>query len=475
MVLVLLPLLRELGIAVLRCIMEHRDQLLDRDRPQLPCRGCATVLTRTRNVRQTNCYTLFGKLIFNRRNYLCSKCKRSEYPLDWSLKLLDRCAGHSDEFASMVVLLTTLLPNAKAMCLFHKCFGFEVSTQLARTLSFEIGHELHCQQADRAEHYWKLRTEDPEKLEPVPAVLRQMQRKKRMYFMLDDSKLGIQEGARGRGAKRRIAEFSPAEKALRKALQQEKRKAVQAAKKTKPGPDEPAKVPKAVAQTDDGGYRNVRALLIFEATDLAGVSKGRCQILRKRIVAHIGTLEEWRKFVYMALVESGTLTAHEVFVIADGGTGIWEMVEELLPSTGFRKVIHVLDFYHASSHLWAAGRAYKGNDTAERRRQCIKWVTPLLADLKEGRVANVIQRLGALKVKGAAAEEIAKVKKYFETHRKRMRYAWLRDQQALIGSGAMESVHAWVIQARCRLPGMRWSAVGANAMLRLRCAWASDT
>jgi hypothetical protein len=43
----------------------------------------------------------------------------------------------------------------------------------------------------------------------------------------------------------------------------------------------------------------------------------------------------------------------------------------------------------------------------------------------------------------------------------------------LIGSGAIESVHAWVIQARCRLPGMRWSVEGANAILRLRGAWAS--
>ena len=103
-----------------------------------------------------------------------------------------------------------------------------------------------------------------------------------MYFMLDDAKLGIQEGARGRGAKQRIADLSPAEKALRKAFQQEKRKAVQAAKKATPGPDGPAKVPKAVTQTDEGGYRNVRALLIFEADDLAGVSKGRCKITRNR-------------------------------------------------------------------------------------------------------------------------------------------------------------------------------------------------
>jgi hypothetical protein len=44
----------------------------------------------------------------------------------------------------------------------------------------------------------------------------------------------------------------------------------------------------------------------------------------------------------------------------------------------------------------------------------------------------------------------------------------------LIGSGAIESVHAWVFQPRCRLPGMRWSVAGANAMIRLRCSWASD-
>jgi hypothetical protein len=43
----------------------------------------------------------------------------------------------------------------------------------------------------------------------------------------------------------------------------------------------------------------------------------------------------------------------------------------------------------------------------------------------------------------------------------------------LIGSGAIEGIHSWVIQARCRLPGMRWSIEGANIMLRLRCAWAS--
>ena len=34
-------------------------------------------------------------------------------------------------------------------------------------------------------------------------------------------------------------------------------------------------------------------------------------------------------------------------------------------------------------------------------------------------------------------------------------------------------MHKWVIQARCKQAGMAWSEQGVNAMLRLRCVWAS--
>ncbi len=86
----------------------------------------------------------------------------------------------------------------------------------------------------------------------------------------------------------------------------------------------------------------------------------------------------------------------------------------------------------------------------------------------------MLGRLRKLKPKSETAQdEVRKCIEYFNKHQKRMRYAWYRKHSMLIGSGAIESVHAWVIQARCRLPGMRWSVEGANVMLRLRCAWAS--
>ena len=94
--------------------------------------------------------------------------------------------------------------------------------------------------------------------------------------------------------------------------------------------------------------------------------------------------------------------------------------------------------------------------------------------LDRGEVGNVLQRLRKIK-RGTpeALEELEDVIKYFDKHRERMHYARFRKAGLAIGSGAIESVHNWVIQARCRLPGMRWSVAGANAILRLRCAWAN--
>ncbi len=55
-----------------------------------------------------------------------------------------------------------------------------------------------------------------------------------------------------------------------------------------------------------------------------------------------------------------------------------------------------------------------------------------------------------------------------------MHYLRYRKAGITIGSGAIESVHKWVIQVRCKQAGMAWSEAGVNAMLRLRCVWASE-
>jgi len=87
----------------------------------------------------------------------------------------------------------------------------------------------------------------------------------------------------------------------------------------------------------------------------------------------------------------------------------------------------------------------------------------------------VLQRLQNLRrgKNGELAEELDRCIKYLKEHRQRMHYRQYRDAGMTIGSGAIESIHKWVVQARCHLAGMAWSEVGLNAMLRLRCLWAS--
>jgi hypothetical protein len=473
MVLAVLAGVRELGRWLLAHELERRDQAFRSGLVPVLCptSDCRAVMMRCKNLRQVGRYTLLGKVRYRRCSYRCPCCGRRMFPLDHSLSLGAALRGHSEEFGNTLVLLCTLMPFGKGCELFERLCGFAVSTRLACALTMGIGTRLHREEMELAEQLWKERAEEPEKFEPTPAVLRTMPRRKRVYVMTDNSKVGIQPGRRGRGA--------PKIRTLRKQIQEARRKKASAAKRHKLGPQPPptataAELEAAAADLADEGWRDVRALLIFDEEDLASSSKKRRQILRRRVLAHVGTKEEWIKLVHMALHEEGVYTAEEVVVIADGGSGIWELVDELLPTTNTRKVIEILDWYHAASHLWAVGRALKGCKTEPERKACAAWVRPLLDHMAEGKVANVLQRLGKIvSATASAMDTIRKCIEYFEKHRARMRYAWNRDHGRLIGSGAMESVHAWVIQPRCRLPGMRWSVEGANAILRLRCTWAS--
>lgn len=305
---------------------------------------------------------------------------------------------------------------------------------MAWELTIAIGSDLVRQELDRAQRLWGERVTNPEKFEPTPHELRQKRRPQRVYVMSDNSKMPMQLGKRGRKAKKRPPGVEPE------------------------------------------SWRDARALLIFEQEKLAATSKKRRLILRRRVVAHLGTLEEWHRLVFMALYEEGVFWAREVVVINDGGNGIWEMFDELLPDTERRHVVQILDWYHAVQYLWKVGRLLKGvTSDGKPTATCSAWVDGLVDYLERGEVGNVLQRLRKIK-RGSpeALKKLGDLIEYFDEHRDRMHYARFRKSGLLIGSGAIESVHNWVIQARCRLPGMRWSVAGANALLRLRCAWAND-
>lgn len=459
MVLTVLSGLRLVGQQLVIMVLEQRSHDLRRTHGEAPCCPHCGRRMRKPQMKETSRMTLLGRLRYRRHRWLCPQCKRTHAPLDSTLGLHPLHEGHSGEFVTELALLCTLHAFEQGCRLFERCFGFPVSTHLAYRVVMGIGKSLVDRELERAEEVWMARSKRPEDFEPTPAELRKRQRAKRIYVMMDNCKARIQEGQRGRGAKKRTKQ---------KGAQERFNIAVQ-------GPSLVKQAGEDKASRGESDWRDVRALLIYQEKDVAQCSKGRRQILKRRVLAHVGTQEQWLKLLHLAFHEEGVYIAEEVVVVADGGTGIWEAVGELLPTTSQRRVVQILDWCHAVSHLWAVAKKWKKGNKKAAVKERAQWVDGLVKYLAEGKVSNVLQRLQNLRrgKKGELAEELDRCLKYLTEHRQRMHYRQYRDSGMTIGSGAIESIHKWVVQARCHLAGMAWSEAGLNAMLRLRCLWAS--
>lgn len=156
-----------------------------------------------------------------------------------------------------------------------------------------------------------------------------------------------------------------------------------------------------------------------------------------------------------------------VIVLGDGARWIWEQVAPLLGT----ERIEIVDWYHATQHLWALGRAHLGADdphlaTWVKRAETVLWrrgATRLLVHLRRLRT-----------VSAPAPLDLQRERTYFQTNHARMAYHVFRAQGLPIGSGAIESTAAWLVQARLKRPGMRWGLAGAQAVAAVRAHRASD-
>ena len=72
-------------------------------------------------------------------------------------------------------------------------------------------------------------------------------------------------------------------------------------------------------------------------------------------------------------------------------------------------------------------------------------------------------------------EELKKEIRYLWGHRHRMLYAQLKARGLPIASGAMESAIKQLSAQRLRQPGMKWTRLGADAVLTVRAAQKSQS
>jgi Uncharacterised protein family (UPF0236) len=156
----------------------------------------------------------------------------------------------------------------------------------------------------------------------------------------------------------------------------------------------------------------------------------------------------------------GLAKLRPVVVLGDGAVWIWNLAAE-----HFGERIEIIDYYHASEHVWTLANAFygEGSDKAKdwARRQCGRLLT-------RG-VAGLLRALSAIKAcRPEAQETLRRERGYFKANACRMAYPRFRAQGLPIGSGAIESEAKRLVQQRMKLPGARWSEPGAQAVLNVR-------
>jgi hypothetical protein len=151
-----------------------------------------------------------------------------------------------------------------------------------------------------------------------------------------------------------------------------------------------------------------------------------------------------------------------VVVLGDGAKWIWD---EVAATFGGERT-EIVDWWHAAEHLWDLSKVLHGDGTPEatvwaEQAKHLLWrhgPRPLLALLQPTLAPNE-----------AALKVLQRERGYFTANAPRMQYPVFRKRGLPVGSGAVEGGAKHLVQQRMKRAGMRWSELGARAILHLRC------
>jgi hypothetical protein len=124
--------------------------------------------------------------------------------------------------------------------------------------------------------------------------------------------------------------------------------------------------------------------------------------------------------------------------------------------------MELLDFYHASQHVWALGEAVQGD-----REAAHDWVEKQLHQLRHGRQAAAWRTIAGLKTgRNQAGKVIRREQNYFAGQAGRMNYRAVAERGWPIGSGLVESA-CLQRQGRFKRSGQFWTPPGLRHLSAL--------
>lgn len=192
-------------------------------------------------------------------------------------------------------------------------------------------------------------------------------------------------------------------------------------------------------------------------------ARGQGQTTR-RYGATLGSLELARACWQQTAEQAGLGSETSVHGVGDGAPWIAQMFGEQFGGQGK----YLIDFYHVTEYLAAAGQKLVGSQRAPQ------WLRKQKARLLLGQFPKILRTLEAHQEPEAAAEKpIRTAYRYLKDRREHLHYDEARRAGLPIGSGEVESGHRHVIQQRLKISGAWWRETTAQQMLGLRIARAN--
>ncbi len=206
-----------------------------------------------------------------------------------------------------------------------------------------------------------------------------------------------------------------------------------------------------------------KSAVIYETGTGAHGDEG---VVHRRSLGTMADCHQLEPQLAVAAHQSGVAFAREVVFLADGAPWLWQIAAAQFP-----RAIQILDYYHASEHLYTVAHARFGEGTAAAKA----WVQARQGELLADQVRAVLLAIAAWKPKSRTAKQLRHREfRYFRRNTERLRYGTFRKKGYQISSGIMEATCKHVVGQRLDQAGMHWRPEAATAIVALRAALLSS-
>lgn len=394
------------GLGLQRAIEQGEERYAEKE-VACPCGEQAKFVSK----REAVLWTVFGKVNYQRRYYLCAECHQGQSPLDQKYGIMP--GQVTQTLSSLLGVLGVEVAFEEASHLAERFLLFRVSDNTVRKQTEGYGNA----QA-QAEKEWIEKAENEKSLQVRERSLED--RSGRIYASIDGAHVPLQHEWR----ELKTLCWYKVEKIGISASQKHHR------------------------QRQPIGEQNH-----LQAQDM----KYHCDVTEA---------EQFGRLLWATGIQNNVDTYDEVVFVSDGAAWIWKLVEKYFPHA-----IQIVDWYHASQYLTPIAEAAFGAGT----RQAQEWLTQVKTDLWEGCIQEVLQACRAFLHHSHARPFAEKAISYYTNNEKRMDYAYFRQHGYLIGSGTIESACKQIAAARLKCSGARWTLAGVIATAKARAAWLSKT